>query len=216
MPNRRRPIDTTTPEGRLARQLRTLQKEAIARAPSTAERRKLSIDQIAGGSQWRTSKTAIYAALNGTRLPSTDTLSALAMAWDPRGEAGRQEWLRVRDEIEDELQADTVSVPPSSQPAATARAVPLPHQESPKAAGSEQALIELRQRMDTARARRRLSMSALTRLADLGRTTVSRAFNRSAPAPSSDTVWAIGTALRVPESEMREWVTLLQAARSGP
>jgi hypothetical protein len=214
MPNRRRPIDTSTPEGRLAKRLRTLQKEAIARAASTAARRELSIDQIAGGNRWLTSKTAMYAALNGTRLPSTDTLSALAMAWDPRGEAGRQEWLRIRDEIEDELQADTVSAPPLSQPAVTASSVPLPHQESPKTAGSKEALIELRQRMDDARARRRLPIRALTARAMLGRTTVSRAFNRSAPAPSSETVWALGRALGVPEPEVQEWVTLLRAAKS--
>jgi hypothetical protein len=216
MPNQRRPIDTSTPEGRLAKQLRTLQREARARAASTAELRALSIDQIAGGNQWRTSKTAIYAALNGTRLPSTDTLSALAMAWDPRGEAGRQEWLRIRDEIEDGLQAGTAPAPPSAQQAATASSVSLPHQESPKAAGSEQAMIELRQRMDSARVQKRLSMSGLTARANLGRTTVSQAFNRSAPVPSRQTVWAIGRALSVPEPELQEWMTLLRAAKSRP
>lgn len=213
MPNRRRPIDMTTPAARLAMGLRALQREAIARAASTAELRAISIDQIAGGSLWRTSKTAIYAALNGTRLPSTDTISALAAAWDPRGEAGRLEWLRLRDAIEDELQANAAAAHPS-QPTPTVSPTPQPQQEKPKNEGAERALVELRDRMEEARLRHGLALTQTTARARLGRTTVSQAFRQGAPAPSGGTVMAIGRALAVQEPELKEWLTLLRTAQS--
>ncbi|MEU4084845.1 HEAT repeat domain-containing protein [Streptomyces aureus] len=58
-----------------------------------------------------------------------------------------------------------------------------------------EALAELRSRLQAALVDQRMSKSVLTRRAGLGRTTVSRAFSVSAPAPSAQTVSSIAAAL---------------------
>lgn len=103
MPNHRRAVDRAHPLGAFALRLRRLQADAIARAGNSEEARLLSPDKIAATSPWRTSRTAIFAALNGTRLVSTDTLCALVVAWDPRSRNAIGEWLMARDDVEQRL-----------------------------------------------------------------------------------------------------------------
>jgi hypothetical protein len=103
MPNHRRAVDPAHPLGAFALRLRRLQAEAVARAGNSEAARLLSPDKIAATSPWRTSRTAIFAALNGTRLASPDTLCALVTAWDPRGGNAIGEWLKERDDVEQRL-----------------------------------------------------------------------------------------------------------------
>ncbi|MFD6421337.1 YDG/SRA domain-containing protein [Streptomyces sp. NPDC060198] len=49
------------------------------------------------------SRTAVYAALNGTRLPSVQTLGAMIDAWIDGGETGRQWWLERRRQTEESM-----------------------------------------------------------------------------------------------------------------
>ena len=104
MPNRRRAVDPTHPLGVFARQLRDLQAGAIARAGSSDAASEISIDKVAEEKKhWPTTRSAIYAALNGSRLPSPYTLCAIVTAWDPRGQNAIAEWLKVRDRVEEQL-----------------------------------------------------------------------------------------------------------------
>ncbi|MFJ3714182.1 hypothetical protein [Streptomyces sp. NPDC090053] len=103
MPNRRRPINYRHPLGAFALRLRRLQAEAIARAGSRDEVRRISPTEIARNSPWESSRTAVYAALNGTRLASTETISTMVAAWDIRGKLAIGEWLMARNKVEDEL-----------------------------------------------------------------------------------------------------------------
>ncbi|AWT47932.1 helix-turn-helix domain-containing protein [Streptomyces actuosus] len=71
------------------------------------------------------------------------------------------------------------------------------------------ALAELRSRLEAGRIARGLNQTELARAAGLGRTTVSRALSSSAPGPSSDTVGALGRALRL---DVTMLLGLLEAA----
>jgi hypothetical protein len=104
MPNRRWAIDAEHPVGRFAVELRNLHAGAVARAADSGAARKLSPAKVAEATQWRTSRSSIYAALNGTRLPSENTVCALVSAWDPDGgQDSINQWLKTRDAAEDEL-----------------------------------------------------------------------------------------------------------------
>ncbi|WP_316782944.1 helix-turn-helix domain-containing protein [Streptomyces sasae] len=95
--------------------------------------------KIASTSKWRTSRTAIFAALNGTRLPSVHTLSALVAAWHPRGEDAVAEWMLKLNEVKQQLsaqqrgplartevvKADVGNVEPSRTPVRRGIAVPV-------------------------------------------------------------------------------------------
>ncbi|MFF3020155.1 hypothetical protein [Streptomyces sp. NPDC057939] len=70
--------------------------------------------------------------------------------------------------------------------------------------GQEPALTELRKRLRGGTARLRLNQTDLARRAGLGRTTVSEAFSPAKPAPSPETVAALGRALRLPVEELLE------------
>lgn len=110
MPNRRRVIDQSSPLGEFAARLRALHDDALARAEGSEEARALQPDRIAATSKWRTSRTAIYAALNGTRIPSVDTLCALVSALDPRDDRiAIPEWLKLRSRAEQGIEGEQVS-----------------------------------------------------------------------------------------------------------
>ncbi|WP_443031844.1 helix-turn-helix domain-containing protein [Streptomyces sp. CA-210063] len=110
MPNRRRAVDPSSPLGELSARLRALHDHALATAGGSEAARKLQPDRIAATSTWRTSRTAIYAALNGTRIPSVDTLCALVSALDPRDERiAIPEWLKLRSQAEQGLEGERVS-----------------------------------------------------------------------------------------------------------
>ncbi|MFJ5780065.1 HEAT repeat domain-containing protein [Streptomyces sp. NPDC093094] len=82
----------------------------------------------------------------------------------------------------------------------------------------EAALTELRARLQTALVAKRLTKSALTRRAMLGRTSVSRAFSASAPVPSAQTVSSIAAALGLdPDPLLRlRAVAVSGTAREAP
>ncbi|MFE5241576.1 MULTISPECIES: helix-turn-helix transcriptional regulator [unclassified Streptomyces] len=171
-------------------QLRELQEGAIARAEGSQGAREISIDRVATG-RWATSRTAIYSALSGTRLPSVNTLCAAVSAWHPLGEKGIPEWLKLRRDVEEQL--ITLRGGPLEQ---AAEVVALPSAE-PVAPPDEEALAELRILLANARARARLTMTALAARAGLGRTTVHQALAPGSPVPSASTVAALSKALNL-------------------
>ncbi|MEV8562001.1 helix-turn-helix transcriptional regulator [Streptomyces sp. NPDC051917] len=68
--------------------------------------------------------------------------------------------------------------------------------------GHNPALTELRRMLNSGLARMRLNKTALARRADLGRTTVSQAFQTNGPVPSAQTVAALARALKLPVEEL--------------
>jgi DNA-binding XRE family transcriptional regulator len=211
MPNRRRAIDPSHPLGRFALQLRELQTGAIARAGSSDRAREISIDKVAdNGTPWTTSRTAIYAALNGTRLASSDTLCAIVTAWDHRGSGGITEWLRVRDQVEDDLIKLRSSTRPIAPPAihfdryfegSGGGSIVYRDPEPSHGEIHDVALRELQRRLHQARAEIGLSMTGLAARAGRARTTVYMALN--APrVPSATTVAALAKALRLDQEEL--------------
>ncbi|MEU2245058.1 helix-turn-helix transcriptional regulator [Streptomyces sp. NPDC018338] len=66
------------------------------------------------------------------------------------------------------------------------------------------ALAELRRRLGDGLARRRWTKTQLARQAELGRTTVSEAFQDGGPVPSEQTVAALAHALRLDVEELLE------------
>ncbi len=65
--------------------------------------------------RWETSRTAIYAALNGTRLASESTLCAMVIHWDPRGADAIPEWLKIRYDVEEKIITKPVAAELSAQ-----------------------------------------------------------------------------------------------------
>ncbi|MFF7993976.1 hypothetical protein ACFZDG_29830 [Kitasatospora xanthocidica] len=228
MPNRRRIVDQSHPLGRFALQLQTLRQGAIARAGGSTEARALSIDKLVSEHRpWRTSRTAVYAALSGTRLPSEDAVSAMVMAWHPRPDAkARQEWLERRRVVESELASCQHQVDnqllrqPVVRPAEMGhqQAVELPEAveglvegepdgaslEETTRTADEEALRELRSRLEHALVLSGLGKIRLAMRAGLSRTTVHNAFATTRPAPSARTVVLLANALRLPYEELLE------------
>ncbi|MGW2770734.1 helix-turn-helix domain-containing protein [Streptomyces sp. NPDC001275] len=64
--------------------------------------------------------------------------------------------------------------------------------------GHNPALTELRRRLTGGLARARLNQTQLATRAELGRTTVSEALSPKKPVPSSETVAALASALKLP------------------
>ncbi|MEU4275850.1 helix-turn-helix transcriptional regulator [Streptomyces tanashiensis] len=75
------------------------------------------------------------------------------------------------------------------------------------------ALAELRRRLGDGLARRRWTKTQLARQAELGRTTVSEAFQDGKPAPSEQTVAALAHALRL---DVEELLDLRRSAAAAP
>lgn len=193
MPNRRRTIDRSHPLGRFAVQLCELQEGAIARAGGSQAAREISIEKVATG-EWGTSRTAIYAALNGTRLASMNTLCAMVSAWHPQGEKGIPEWQKLRRDVEEQLAAMRSGM---SARAVAVEVAPAVHQPEPVRVPDEEALRQLRILLTTGLAQARLTKTQLAARAALGRTTVHEAFAEGRPVPSMTTVVAIGEVLRL-------------------
>ncbi|MCT9011538.1 hypothetical protein [Streptomyces rhizosphaerihabitans] len=68
--------------------------------------------------------------------------------------------------------------------------------------GSEQALAELRRRLEDGVAQARLSKAQLSVRARLARTTVEKALRAGAPVPSAVTVAALARVLKLPVEEL--------------
>jgi transcriptional regulator with XRE-family HTH domain len=68
----------------------------------------LSIDDAAN--KFGVSRSSIYAALSGKRLPSRPTLLAMVRAWDPRGEAAIDEWMDKRRLVDEAQVTDVANV----------------------------------------------------------------------------------------------------------
>jgi len=64
--------------------------------------------------------------------------------------------------------------------------------------GRNPALTELRRRLEAGLARTRLNKTQLARQAQLGRTTVSEAFQLDGPVPSAATLAAVARVLKLP------------------
>lgn len=199
MPNRRRAVDPTHPLGVFARQLRDLQTGAIARAGSSDAASEISIDKVAEEKKpWPTTRSAIYAALNGSRLPSPYTLCAIVTAWDPRGQNAIAEWLKVRDRVEEQL----INLRPAAAvPARRSGGTSLPRREPDRKEHDQEALRELTQRLQTGVAMRDISLSGLAVRTRLGRTTISEALNGRS-VPSARTVAALAHALNLPADDL--------------
>ncbi|WP_047960364.1 MULTISPECIES: helix-turn-helix transcriptional regulator [unclassified Streptomyces] len=211
MPNRRRAIDPSHPLGRFARQLRELQASARARAGSSDRAREISIDKVAvNGTPWSTSRTAIYAALNGTRLASPDTLCAIVTAWDHRGGDGITEWLRIRDQVEEDLIKLRSSTTPMATPSGRSESdlvrlgTPTPHRALAPSRGrlhNAAALKELKRRLQDARAKGGLSMTQVAARGGLARTTLHMAFNGDG-VPSAATVASLARVLKLDQEDL--------------
>jgi transcriptional regulator with XRE-family HTH domain len=238
--NRRRPVDSTTPEGRFAQALRDLERGAIARASSHAEREKLRVEKIAKNSTWRTSRTAIYSALNGTRLPSEDTIRALADAWDPRGSSSHRRWLALRERAEDErhgqplpektLAARLVEATQSGRvhesqlellseigrtlgPAPYFPQLVEPGVYSLGFTNRRDAYVySLRSRLHRARERADLTTQQLAEHTGLDITTVDQAFDLDAGPPTQRTLVLLCRAMQVAEERLSAWRRLLKEA----
>ncbi|MFJ7205923.1 hypothetical protein ACIQWR_20595 [Streptomyces sp. NPDC098789] len=200
MPNRRRTIDRSHPLGGFAEQLCELRDNATARAGGSQAARELSIDKVATGT-WETSRTAIYAALNGTRLASMNTLCAMVSAWHPRGEKGIPEWQKLRRDVEEQLAAMRSRIPVN---VVEAEVTPVVRQPDPARVPDAEALEQLRILLATALAEIRMTKTQLAARTGLGRTTVHEAFATGRPVPSAATVAAIGRALRLPIDRLLE------------
>ncbi|MGA5711180.1 helix-turn-helix domain-containing protein [Streptomyces cellulosae] len=221
MPNRRRPIDASTPLGDFALSLLDLQRKALARAGSSERARAISVDKIAApDGLWKTSRASIYAALNGTRLPSPDTLCAMVSAWDEDSAEARRRWLRRRSDVEDAL----MGLQPSSGDVDAAEEPPPGPQDqlsepefmgSPKVVPDVTAHIELKQRLMDALARSGMVQRQVAARAGLSRTTVSQAINIGSSPPSARTLHAMSRAMRLDETERARLLTLRERAVTG-
>ncbi len=183
MPNRRRSIDASTPLGGFALKLLDLKRKALAQAGSSSRARAISIDKIAApDGLWKTSRASIYAALNGTRLPSTDTLCAMVTAWDEDSAEARGRWLRLRSDVEDALMGTEPASSPGNVDAAMEKPLPGPQDQLGEAefTGSSKVVpdvashIELKQMLRDALERSGLTKSQVAARTELGRTTVSQ------------------------------------------
>ncbi|MFF3452239.1 helix-turn-helix domain-containing protein [Streptomyces sp. NPDC002667] len=203
MPNRRRAVDPTHPLGGFAQQLRQLQVRAMARAESSEALRAISVDTMAGKKDpWPCTRSAIYAALNGTRLPSPYTLCAIVTAWDPRGQEAIAEWLKVRDRVEEDLirlRSAELPASPADGGASASGLVEPPANSSREY--NEEALQELVWLLGTAAAKRDLSMQQIAVRAGLGRTTVSQAFSGRV-VPSERTTAVLAHTLGLPVEDV--------------
>lgn len=173
---------------------------AIARAGTSKKARDISIDKVAVDKRWETSRTAIYAALNGTRLASEGTLCAMVIHWDPRGADAIPEWLKIRYDVEEKIITKPVAAELSAQlPAVTASmqgdvaAAPRPPRRRRNV--DTAVLVQLAQNLRSAAAESGLSVTQLAVQAQLGRTTVSQALN-GRTVPSAPTVAALARATR--------------------
>lgn len=200
MPNRRRIIDRSHPLGRFAVQLCELQEGAIARAGGSQAAREISIDKVATG-KWGTSRTAIYAALNGTRLASMNTLCAMVSAWHPQGEKGIPEWQKLRREVDEQLAAMRRGIPSKAVAVEVTPAVQHPQRVR---VPDKEASRQLRILLSDALAESQLSKTQLAVRAGLGRTTVHEAFAVDRPVPSATTLVGIGKVLRLDTAHLLE------------
>ncbi|MFD9037489.1 helix-turn-helix domain-containing protein [Streptomyces bottropensis] len=200
MPNRRRAVDPTHPLGGFARRLRDLQAEAIARAGSGEAASEISIDEVAVKKKpWPTTRSAIYAALNGSRLPSPYTLCAIVTAWDPRGQDAIAEWLKLRDRVEEQL----INLRPAAATVTSGRrtgAAP-PRRGHAREEYDQEALQALVQRLKAEAAKKDLPVQAIAVRARLGRTTTSEVLNGRS-VPSARTVAALAHALGLPADDL--------------
>jgi DNA-binding phage protein len=224
MPNRRRPIDASTPLGGFALSLLDLQRKALARAGSSDRARAISVDKIAApDGLWKTSRASIYAALNGTRLPSPDTLCAMVTAWDEDSAEARGRWLRLRSDVEEALMGLQPTSSPGDVDAAKEEPLPGPQDQlsEPEFTGSSKVVpdvtfhIELKQQLRDALARSGMSQAQVAARAALGRTTVSQAFNIESSPPSARTLHALSRALRLDEAERARLLALRELAVTG-
>ncbi|TWF92327.1 helix-turn-helix transcriptional regulator [Streptomyces brevispora] len=224
MPNRRRSIDASTPLGGFALKLLDLKRKALAQAGSSSRARAISIDKIAApDGLWKTSRASIYAALNGTRLPSTDTLCAMVTAWDEDSAEARGRWLRLRSDVEDALMGTEPASSPGNVDAAMEKPLPGPQDQLGEAefTGSSKVVpdvashIELKQMLRDALERSGLTKSQVAARTELGRTTVSQAFNTEGSSPSANTLYALSRALRLDKTEQARLLALRELAVTG-
>lgn len=208
MPNRRRPIDPSTPLGGFAIELLEMKRKAFARAGTPQEAAEISVDRIAAASAdspWRTSRTAIYAALSGTRLVSEDALCVMVTAWEEDSPAARAAWLTRRGKVEEAIIAakfaetprDAARTPAPSQSMTrndTLRWTAKPDKSTYVPSAAQ---LRLKGELRDASRRARLTIAELAARTGLSRTTVSVALNAHNPnTPSVQTVYALGSVLK--------------------
>ncbi|MFC9669961.1 hypothetical protein [Streptomyces sp. NPDC056949] len=236
MANRRRPVDASTPLGRFALKLRELQEDAIARAGSSDAARAISIDKVATQGPWRTSRPSIFAALNGSRLPSHDTLCAIVSAWDEDSHEARQKWLKLRSAVEAEMITTRQASPeaelqpepePEPEPELIRLPDPQPLDEATRSAGDSEfrgsgyvvpdvtSHIELKRALADALEKSGKTTAKIAAEADLGHTTVTQAIDPGAAPPSERTVEALAWALRVDRDTRSRLQLLRQLATIG-
>jgi DNA-binding transcriptional regulator YiaG len=103
MPAHHRPLKATDgPLARFALALRRLRDQA-------PEGRFTSVDQVVKQSGRRVGRATIFSALNGTTLPSRDTLAVIVVAWSPGGAQDLAEWNDRRSKCEEELASQHTS-----------------------------------------------------------------------------------------------------------
>lgn len=203
MPNRSRVLDPNHPLDQFAQRLRRLQRTAMARAHSIADLDKIKIDKVAD--TYNVSRATIYATLSGRRLASPQTLLALVLAWDPRGEA-YEEWLELRSATERALALLTHGLPPASS------------NESPDQARSQPRLDE---RKEFASVMKRLRVMAgsptLRQISRKTDHTVSASaistYLTGRSLPSLENLEAILAAIDADQSDHKEAYTLWSQAR---
>ncbi|WP_406226977.1 hypothetical protein [Streptomyces anthocyanicus] len=178
-------MNPESPVGRFAEELRELQRQAMASAGSPEGMGALSAERVAADSQWPTSRSAIYAALNGTSLPSVETLCAMVTAWAPRGAAEIGPWLRRRDSVQEEVIAwRATERRPSASPG---EGRPF---EQGDAVASHQLIIvaEAKSWLREALSAKGMTVSELATESGLGRTTVYQALDPAGAIPSRRTL----------------------------
>lgn len=208
MPNRRRPIDPSTPLGRFALELMEMRRKAFARARTRQEVDAISVDKIAAASasadsRWTTSRTAIYAALSGARLASEDALCVMVTAWEEDSPAAREKWLRRRGEVEEAGIAAQLAVLPhetaeASVPRQATRDATPSSSASPESTPSPNPpLVQLKEELRRAARIADWNTAQLAQAAGLGRTTVYVALNPENPqCPTGYTVDSLSKALQ--------------------
>ncbi|MEU3776312.1 helix-turn-helix transcriptional regulator [Streptomyces sp. NPDC032472] len=177
-------MSSDIPAGRFASELRELQRQAMASAGSLEAMRALSAERVAAGREWPTSRSAIYAALNGTSLPSVETLCAMVAAWAPRRAADIATWLRRRDEVQDESIAWRAAT--AQRPAQPGKGRPFSEVD---AVESPVILVaEAKRSLREALIAKNMTVSELAAESGLGRTTVYQALDPSGAVPSRRTI----------------------------
>jgi transcriptional regulator with XRE-family HTH domain/predicted DNA-binding transcriptional regulator AlpA len=71
---------------------------------SSKSQEPLTVDEVS--SRYAVSRSSLFSALSGTRLPSRRTLVAMVRGWDPRGEEAVSEWMERRRVVDEGLAID--------------------------------------------------------------------------------------------------------------